>query len=64
MKEKDLFCKCIRCMEIKNSKGGVVRLVVRNFKASDGLEYFISFETHKKLSFFDFWKWLCILGSF
>lgn len=64
MEKQGLKCNCIRCMEIKNSNGGVVRLVVRNFKASDGLEYFISFETHRQLSFFDFWKYLCVLGSF
>ena len=63
MEKQGLKCNCIRCMEIKNSNGGVVRLVVRNYRASGGLEYFISIETHRQLTFFDFWKRLCIVGS-
>jgi ELP3 family radical SAM enzyme/protein acetyltransferase len=67
MEKSGLKCNCIRCMEIKNTKGpSVTRLVVRNFKASDGLEYFISFETHTKPSFFSFsfWKYLWFLFLF
>jgi ELP3 family radical SAM enzyme/protein acetyltransferase len=65
MEKEGLKCNCIRCMEIKNTTGpSVTRLVVRKFKASEGLEYFISFETHKQLSFFNIWKYMCIIGSF
>ena len=65
MEKEGLKCNCIRCMEIKNSTGkpSVVRLVVRNYIASSGIEYFISIETHRQLTFFDFWKWLCVLGG-
>lgn len=39
-------CACIRCREIKARKVDIntVKLVVRKFPSSDGIEYFISFE--------------------
>jgi ELP3 family radical SAM enzyme/protein acetyltransferase len=42
-------CKCIRCMEIKD-RGHLIKqgkLVVREYKASEGIEYHISFELEK-----------------
>jgi ELP3 family radical SAM enzyme/protein acetyltransferase len=42
-------CKCIRCMEIKD-RGHLMqdgKLVVREYKASYGIEYHISFEVEK-----------------
>lgn len=68
MSKKKLRCHCIRCMEIgdvntieTNSKR--INLVVRKYNASEGLEYFISFETHKKPKIynFSFWTYLWFL---
>jgi ELP3 family radical SAM enzyme/protein acetyltransferase len=43
-------CCCIRCREPKNNKDALsqvdnAELVVRNYEASDGIEYFISYES-------------------
>jgi ELP3 family radical SAM enzyme/protein acetyltransferase len=67
MKKEGIKCYCIRCMEIgdtnKISTSLSTKLVVRKYKASDGLEYFISFETHKqpKIFSFSFWSYLYFL---
>ena len=47
-KDKFLKCKCIRCMEIGDKDKSVsnIRLVVREYVASKGREYFISVETN------------------
>ena len=50
MAEKGLKCKCIRCREVKSQKEALdmakdAELVVRQYDASDGVEYFISFES-------------------
>jgi len=52
LKMRGLRCRCIRCREVGHRllKDGVkvdpdsIRLVVRRYKASGGLEYFISYE--------------------
>lgn len=58
------FCKCIRCMEIKDrtelmDKG---KLVVRKYAASSGTEYHISFEVET-----EYWSciyiWFCITAA-
>jgi ELP3 family radical SAM enzyme/protein acetyltransferase len=68
MTKHGLKCYCIRCMEIgdgkqsqKNNSSPI--LVVRNFKASDSLEYFISIETHKQSGIisFSFWSYVWFL---
>lgn len=40
-------CVCIRCREIKHDQytPDAIEQIVRSYKASDGIEYFISFET-------------------
>jgi elongator complex protein 3 len=50
MTEKGLRCKCIRCREVGSQKEALAmtkdaELVVREYKASGGTEYFISFES-------------------
>lgn len=47
MKSRGMKCKCIRCREVKNKKTNVddAELVVREYEASDGREYFLSYET-------------------
>lgn len=53
MKKRNLKCHCIRCREVKNNKDALDLLddaimFIRKYKASDGEEYFISFETPDK----------------
>jgi len=47
MKERNLKCKCIRCMEIGNNIPENIRLTVRKYSASEGIEYFISIESNE-----------------
>ena len=50
MKINNWTCKCIRCREIKGNKiDEEIKLDIMEYKASDGIEYFISFETSKYL---------------
>jgi ELP3 family radical SAM enzyme/protein acetyltransferase len=47
MQKEGIKCKCIRCREIKNKKVNFDDIVekVRKYEASNGIEYFISYET-------------------
>lgn len=56
MKKRGLKCKCIRCKEIKDKKidHDTAVLFVREYHASDGIEYFISFETPDENTLFGF----------
>jgi elongator complex protein 3 len=46
MKERGLRCKCIRCREIGFSKGGNdAGFVIKEYEASNGREFFISYES-------------------
>jgi len=49
MKEWGLKCRCIYCMEIGDKELDNLKpyLVVRKYKASEGIEYHISMETHQ-----------------
>lgn len=47
MKERNLKCKCIRCLEIGNNIPENIRLTVRKYSASKGIEYFISIESNE-----------------
>jgi ELP3 family radical SAM enzyme/protein acetyltransferase len=53
MKEKNLKCNCIRCMEIGEKENDNMEpiLVVRKYEASDGIEYHISVEAHNMYFF-------------
>lgn len=60
MTKQHLYCKCIRCMEIKDNYNLINygKLVVRKYNASDGIEYHISFEVEKyywHFSYIIFW---------
>ncbi|MFQ5856174.1 MAG: elongator complex protein 3 [Anaerolineae bacterium] len=46
MRERGLACRCIRCREIRDRafRAGKPQLVVREYQASGGMEYFLSFE--------------------
>jgi ELP3 family radical SAM enzyme/protein acetyltransferase len=56
MKKRGLECKCIRCREIMNKKidKNLAILSVNTYEASDGTEYFISFETPDEKTLFGF----------
>ena len=64
MKKEGKKCKCIRCMEIGDNHSLMqnTTLVVRQFEASDGVEYFISIESHEqfknKITNLDFWEYV------
>lgn len=47
MKIKGIYCKCIRCREVKlkKVKEEDIELKIRNYEGSSGDEYFISYET-------------------
>jgi len=47
MKEEHKFCRCIRCREVKNKLSLLkyARIVVRKYRSSGGMEYFISMES-------------------
>lgn len=48
-KEKGIKCRCIRCREIKGIKIENPQLIVREYEASKGKEFFISFEENDKI---------------
>lgn len=53
MARRGLACKCIRCREVGHQKSEKlkvkrVKLFIRKYKASDGAEYFVSFESPDK----------------
>jgi elongator complex protein 3 len=51
MARRNLICKCIRCREIghqKNIKHTAPKLFIKKYKASGGVEYFISFDSQDK----------------
>ena len=48
-KELGIKCKCIRCREIKNDNIINPKLIVREYTASKGKEFFISFEENDKI---------------
>lgn len=56
MQKRGLVCKCIRCREVKNRKTDVQNaiLVVREYDASEGKEYFISYESPDKSIIYGF----------
>lgn len=47
IQERNIKCNCIRCREVKNNidKINEIKLVVRQYSASNGIEYHITFET-------------------
>jgi ELP3 family radical SAM enzyme/protein acetyltransferase len=51
MKKNNWFCNCIRCREIKDIKvsSDDIKLDIVSYYASEGMEYFISYETDKYL---------------
>ncbi len=63
MKKEGTRCMCIRCMEIGGEQHKLVsnKLVVTEYKASGGTEYFISMESHKVYSYSDTKYWINLL---
>lgn len=56
LEEQGVTCRCIRCREPKFQKVHFedTELVVREYDASQGKEYFISYESHDKKTLFAF----------
>ncbi|ATZ80694.1 putative histone acethyltransferase [Bodo saltans virus] len=56
MKKMGIQCKCIRCREPKNTKFNEsdVKLFITSYKASNGLEYFISYENNDRKLLYGF----------
>lgn len=56
LKKSHLKCKCIRCREIKDKSIDfkLAKLFVRTYTASQGVEYFLSFETQDNNVIFGF----------
>lgn len=57
-------CKCIRCREVRDKKTEIANaeLFIREYPASDGTEYFISYETSNQATIYGFLR-LRISGS-
>ena len=49
MTSRGLKCRCIRCREVKNGIVNDFELKIREYPASGGQEYFISYESQEKL---------------
>ncbi len=61
LQEQGVECKCIRCREVRGEtySSKDTRLVKRSYKAGDGTEYFISFESKNRKKLFAFVRlWL------
>jgi ELP3 family radical SAM enzyme/protein acetyltransferase len=56
MTKRGLSCKCIRCREVKKKKNNIddCQRLIRKYKASDGIEYFISFESSDRKFIYGF----------
>ncbi len=56
MKKNGDFCKCIRCREPKNTNfdENDIKLFVTSYKASQGFEYFISYESYDRKFLYGF----------
>ena len=61
MKDQNISCKCIRCMEIKARAYDNYKLVVRKYPASEGLEYHISVEVESTRYH---WAWVWYLFKY
>ncbi len=68
MIKEGIKCNCIRCMEIGDDSKMMesTTVVVREYIASGGKEYFISIESHEKVSIFtiDFWKYIWFIITY
>lgn len=42
IQNKGIFCRCIRCREVKSGKIGEFKINIRSYEAAGGREYFIS----------------------
>jgi len=52
MKRRGTPCRCIRCREVKDNQDAIrsSELCIREYEASNGKEYFISFETPDRMT--------------
>ena len=55
MKQDGIYCKCIRCREVKEKKlDDQFILTTRKYRASSGIEYFISAESSDHMTLYGF----------
>jgi len=56
MKQRQLFCRCIRCREVKGQKieQNLVELKIRQYDTLGGEEYFLSYESKDERTIFGF----------
>lgn len=56
MKKRGLRCKCIRCREARNKTANLkqAKLFIEKYKASKGVEYFISYENKERTILYAF----------
>ena len=65
LKDRGEKCKCIRCREVRNKTidPSIIQLFVREYDASNGKEYFISFETFDESTILGFVRLRLIKNS-
>lgn len=56
MKQRNLQCKCLRCREARSQTDKIdkAKLIIRKYPASDGIEYFLSYESSNKKTVYAF----------
>lgn len=56
LKQQGVVCQCIRCREARDKKFKLsdLYLIIRKYQASDGEEYFISFENKEQTTLYGF----------
>ena len=56
LKKQGHSCQCIRCREVRNEDVDVnkIELIIRKYKASQGTEWFLSFENHDQTKIYAF----------
>jgi elongator complex protein 3 len=54
MQQRGVKCSCIRCREVGNLKKEKIRFNIIKYKASDGIEYFLNYESIDKKHLYAF----------
>lgn len=54
MQQKGVVCRCIRCREVKDKIVNKVKINLLSYKSSQGVEYFISADSHDHKTLFGF----------
>jgi len=56
MNKKNIQCKCIRCREARQKSTNIkkAKLFIKKYQASEGIEYFLSYEDQKRQTLYAF----------